>query len=170
MSRKPENYWITTSKTPVTTRYTPEEEKRIRLRQEEKELKEMEKYEKNYKHALKKGSTLRTKLQYITIVNTIERSHHGAGISKFEREVSEHLRMGWRPVGGVSLDGKLAAQALEKAIIPSYDLLGEENALLEMPSKSAGLAEIFPSSSSSTEGGSIRRKRSVRKNKTRKQK
>jgi hypothetical protein len=116
------------------------------------------------------GPTFRTRLQYITIVGGIGRSHLGTGISDFEREVNEHLRMGWRPVGGVSLDGGQAAQALEKAIIPSYDLLGEEKALLEMPSKSAGLAEIFPSSSSSSEGGSIRRKRSVRKNKTRKQK
>jgi hypothetical protein len=103
-------------------------------------------------------------------VGGIGRSHHGTGISDFEREVNEHLRMGWRPVGGVSLDGGQAAQALEKAIIPSHDLLGEEEDLLGMPARSAGLADLFSSSSSSSEGGSIRRKRSVRKNKTRKQK
>jgi hypothetical protein len=102
-------------------------------------------------------------------VGGIGRSHHGTGISDFEREVNEHLRMGWRPVGGVSLDGGQAAQALEKSIIPSYDLLGEEEALLGMPARSAGLEEVF-SSSASSRGGSNRRKRSVRKNKTRKQK
>ena len=114
------------------------------------------------------GSTLRTRLQYITIVGGIGRSHHGTGISDFEREVNEHLRMGWRHVGGVSLDGGQAAQSLEKSIIPSYDLLGEEEAHLGMPSSSAGLEEVF-SSSASSRGGSVRRKRSVRKNKTRKQ-
>lgn len=155
------------SKTPkyFTSPPETEEEKGIRLRQKEKDRKAMEKYE----HALKKGSTLRTRLQYITIVGGIGRSHHGAGISDFEREVNEHLRMGWRPVGGVSLDGGLAAQSLEKSIIPSYDLLGEEEALLGMPARSAGLEEVF-SSSASSKGGSVRRKRSVRKNKTCKQK
>jgi len=115
------------------------------------------------------GQTIRTGTQYITIVGGIEKSHLGAGISDFEREVNEHLRMGWRPVGGVSLDGGQAAQALEKSIIPSYDLLGEEEALLGMPARSAGLEEVF-SSNASSRGGSNRRKRSVRKNKTRKQK
>lgn len=121
------------------------------------------------KSEITEGSTLRTRLQYITIVGGIGRSHHGAGISDFEREVNEHLRMGWRPVGGVSIDGGQGAQALEKSIIPSNDLLGEENALLGMPARSEELAEVF-SSSSSAKGGSVRRKKSVRKNKTRKQK
>ena len=109
-------------------------------------------------------------LQYKIIISSTASANrrNSNGISIFERQVNEHLRRGWRPVGGVSIEGLRAAQALERTIIPSYDLLGEEEALLGMPARSAGLEEVF-SSSASSRGGSVRRKRSVRKNKTRKQ-
>jgi hypothetical protein len=65
--------------------------------------------------AKKAGKSLRSDLQYMTVVGETGRSHYGMGVSEFETEVSEQLKMGWELKGGVSIDGGRAAQALTRS-------------------------------------------------------
>jgi len=90
--------------------------------------------------ANKAGKSLRSGLEYMTVVGETGRSHYGKGVSEFETEVSEQLEMGWKLVGGVSIDGGRAAQALTRSAdyVPPGDLRASMGRLHGGPAAGAG--------------------------------
>jgi hypothetical protein len=94
-------------------------------------------------------SAVRQASQYIVVSG--KKDNDGRAISDLEVKVNAHLRQGWRLKGGVSvlendMDGHVYGyQALTREVVPSANLLGDEEALLGMPAATEGLAELFPS-------------------------